>query len=143
MSAKPAFERLERRSLMAVYALDPTFGVAGRVTMAEQTSGLSPNVSFVHALPDRSVLAGGVFDNVGGRIFKFTEDGSLDTAFGGGDGATAFACCSCCAFSASRRFSSWACFFQSVSMCRDGCSSLMSFALRDRTFVAGILICKP
>src|SRR2546421_5800787 len=63
---------------------------------------------------------------VGGRgslVVRFSPTSDPRPATPGGGGGADF-CFSCC--SASLRFSSCACFFQSVSMCNEGSSAMLS-----------------
>ncbi len=83
---------LERRVLLAL-ALDPTFGVSGRVIAAlgAQPQVGEAEIGFVQPLADGSVVIGGTVTRPGAggsavRVARYTVGGLLDTTFGGGDG---------------------------------------------------------
>ena len=77
-------DRLEPRRFFAIYGLDPTFGVGGRIGLAEQTSGqLDLRAQFVHTQSDGNTIAGGLTSTQGARLHRFTTAGDPDTTFSG------------------------------------------------------------
>src|SRR4051812_33253865 len=76
-------ERLEPRQLFAIYGLDPTFGVGGRIGVEIQSATTPSDVSFVHTLPDGKVLAGGLSRIGAARVHRFDITGQPDTTFSG------------------------------------------------------------
>src|SRR5688500_16218968 len=80
-------EPLERRTLLSVSDLDPTFGSHGRVLTDLAGSREAPAAVAVQS--DGKILVAGValgsgYGNTDGILLRYTASGALDSAFGAG-----------------------------------------------------------
>jgi uncharacterized delta-60 repeat protein len=86
---RPALEPLEERTLLSAGALDPTFGVGGKVT-TDFSPGFDGAGGVVLQTGGKILVAG--YDNADFALARYNADGSLDTSFGtGGKVSTDFA----------------------------------------------------